>query len=129
YRPQVVVTYDENGFYGHPDHIQANRITVAAARASGIPEKLYYTAIRRSSIAGFAALLREHGIEPPGEIEEGDRDFGTPDDRVTTTVDCRRWADRKYDGLAAHASQSENIFFLRMGRPLFATVFGRETFV
>jgi len=30
YRPQVVVTYDENGFYGHPDHIQANRITLAA---------------------------------------------------------------------------------------------------
>jgi len=128
YRPQVVVTYDENGFYGHPDHIQANRITMAAARATGIPDKVYYTAIPRSMIAGFGDLLREHGIEPPGEVEE-DPDFGTPDDLITTDVDCVDWADRKYDSLAAHASQSENIFFLRMGRPLFATLFGRELFV
>jgi LmbE family N-acetylglucosaminyl deacetylase len=128
YRPQVVVTYDENGFYGHPDHIQANRITLAAARSTGIPDKLYYTAVPRSMIAGFGDLLREQGIEPPGEIDE-DPDFGTPDELVTTEIDCAGWADRKYDSLAAHASQSENIFFLRMGRPLFATVFGREMFI
>src|SRR3974390_978142 len=41
YEPQVVVTYDENGFYGHPDHIQANRVTLAALDACGIPSKLY----------------------------------------------------------------------------------------
>lgn len=45
YRPQVVVTYDENGGYGHPDHIQAHRVAVAATEATGIPDKLYYTAI------------------------------------------------------------------------------------
>ncbi|MFD1496379.1 PIG-L family deacetylase [Streptosporangium lutulentum] len=39
YRPQVVVTYDENGNYGHPDHIQAHRIAVAAAEATGIPRR------------------------------------------------------------------------------------------
>src|SRR5215472_10935022 len=44
YQPQVVVTYDENGFYGHPDHIQANRITHAALEQWGEPAKLYYTA-------------------------------------------------------------------------------------
>ncbi len=128
YRPQVVVTYDENGFYGHPDHIQANRITLAAARATGIPDKLYYTAVPRSLIAGFGDLLAEQGIELPDEVGE-DPDFGTPDELITTEVDCTAWSDRKYDSLAAHASQSDNIFFLRMGRPLFAAVFAREMFV
>ena len=51
YEPQVVVTYDENGFYGHPDHIQANRITHAALAESGVPTKLYYTALARSCLA------------------------------------------------------------------------------
>ena len=61
YRPQVVVTYDENGFYGHPDHIQANRITHAALEESGIPAKLYYTAIPRSAIKGFREVAGRSG--------------------------------------------------------------------
>lgn len=73
YRPQVVVTYDANGFYGHPDHIMAHRIALVAASVTGIPVKLYYTAIARSGLATFAAELRNAGIEPPGlsEREEG----------------------------------------------------------
>ena len=50
FEPQVVVTYDENGFYGHPDHIQANRVTRAAIEECGIPAKLYYTALARSRL-------------------------------------------------------------------------------
>ena len=73
YRPQVVVTYDANGFYGHPDHIMAHRIAVVAATASGIPVKLYYTSFPRSGLARFAEELRKAGIEPPGpsDREEG----------------------------------------------------------
>ena len=58
YRPQVVVTYDENGFYGHPDHIQANRITLSAMDKTGIASKLYYPVIPRSEIPRFAEVLR-----------------------------------------------------------------------
>jgi LmbE family N-acetylglucosaminyl deacetylase len=123
----VVVTYDENGFYGHPDHIQANRITLAAVAATGIPDKLYYTGVPRSMLAGFADLLREHGVEPPGPMED-DPEFGTPDELITTYVDCSAMTERKYDSLATHASQADNIFFLEMGRELFASVFGRESF-
>ena len=49
YRPQVVVTYDSNGSYGHPDHIQAHRITLHAAEVTAIPDKLYFPVIPRSS--------------------------------------------------------------------------------
>jgi len=130
YRPQVVVTYDEHGFYGHPDHIQANRVTQAAIAESGIPAKLYYTALPRSRLVGFRALLAEHGINAP-DVEEADADpeFGTPDELITTTIDCSAVADRKYKSLEAHASQSENIFFLQMGVELFSSIMGSEFFV
>src|SRR5436305_215425 len=53
YQPDVVVTYDENGFYGHPDHIQAHRVTMAAAASTGIARKLYWTTAPRSRMAEF----------------------------------------------------------------------------
>jgi LmbE family N-acetylglucosaminyl deacetylase len=128
YRPQVVVTYDENGFYGHPDHIQANRITLAAIAECNIPDKLYYTAVPRSAIRGMGDVLAQAGIERPTEIEDNP-DFGTPDESITTRVDCSAVANRKFASLAAHASQSENIFFLRMGEELFGAIMGTESFV
>ena len=73
-------------------------------------------------------VLAEAGIESPVEIEENP-DFGTPDELITTTVDCTAVVPRKYASLAAHASQSDNIFFLRMGEELFGTVMGSENFV
>jgi LmbE family N-acetylglucosaminyl deacetylase len=128
YQPQVVVTYDANGFYGHPDHIQANRVTLAAIAESNVPSKLYYTAVARSAIRGMGDLMAEAGIERPTEIEDNP-EFGTPDEQITTTVDVLPVADRKFASLAAHASQSDNIFFLQMGEELFATMMGKESFV
>ncbi|HEX3794361.1 MAG TPA: PIG-L family deacetylase [Acidimicrobiales bacterium] len=128
YQPQVVVTYDENGFYGHPDHIQANRITLAAMAECGIPQKLYYTAVARSMLQSFGQTLRDSGIELPEEVQENP-EFGTPDELITTVVDCTAVAGRKFASLAAHASQSDNIFFLKMGEELFGTIMGKESFV
>jgi LmbE family N-acetylglucosaminyl deacetylase len=128
YRPQVVVTYDEHGLYGHPDHVQAHRITIAAADLTGIPDKLYYTAVPKSSLANLSEELRAHGVEPPEPVES-DPDFGTPDELITTYIDCSAETDRKYESLAAHASQSDNVFFLNMSRELFGSLLGREAFV
>jgi LmbE family N-acetylglucosaminyl deacetylase len=128
YRPQVVVTYDENGFYGHPDHIQANRITRAAIAECGVPDKLYYTALPRSALRGFRETMAAAGIDIPDDVDENP-DFGTPDEIITTVVDCSAVSGRKFASLAAHASQSENIFFLRMGEELFGTVMHSEAFV
>jgi LmbE family N-acetylglucosaminyl deacetylase len=137
YEPQVVVTYDPNGFYGHPDHIQAHRITVAAVEMTDIPAKLYYTAVPRSRLLEFGKRLQELGIEMPAAGDDGDgaevtgprEEWGTPDDEVTTWIDVAGEADRKFDSLEAHASQSDNIFFLRMGRPAFKELMGSEMFM
>jgi LmbE family N-acetylglucosaminyl deacetylase len=128
YEPQVVVTYDENGFYGHPDHIQANRVTLAALERSGIAAKLYYIAVGRGRIKQFRDLMAEAGTQPPEEVVENP-DFGTPDELITTVVDVSAVAGRKYASLGAHASQSDNIFFLQMGEELFSAVMGSESFV
>ena len=155
YEPQVIVTYDANGFYGHPDHIQAHRVTMSAAETSGIADKVYFTAVPRSRLIEFGRRLRELGIDGPGsdagegtagdagegtggdagdgtggEAQQGpDPDWGTPDEDVTTYIDVSKVTDRKFDALLAHASQSDNIFFIRMGREAFGEIMGSESFV
>ncbi len=132
YRPQVVVTYDSNGFYGHPDHIQAHRITVSAARSTQIPSKVYSTAIPKSAFAEFPRMLKEAGVELPegaGPTQEDLANMGTPDAEITTYVDVVDYTDAKYDALCAHASQTDNTFFLQMGRDAFKKIFGIEMFV
>ncbi|MFD5464818.1 PIG-L family deacetylase [Kitasatospora sp. NPDC127059] len=138
YRPDVVVTYDENGFYGHPDHIQANRITMAALElAPDLAAKVYWTTAPHSAMKRFGEAMREFGTDwdapaqPDGESAPAPElpPIGLPDEEVTTWVDTRAWGGQKYDALAAHASQGENIFFLRMGKERFTELMGTETFV
>ncbi|MEU8710823.1 PIG-L family deacetylase [Streptomyces sp. NPDC048663] len=148
YRPDVVVTYDENGFYGHPDHIQANRITMAALAlteadsdsdsdsesesGSGTTPKVYWTTMPRSAMQRFGEAMREFGEEMP-EPDPAEAaalaEIGLPDDEITTWVDTTGFGGQKFDSLAAHASQGENIFFLRMGKEKFTDLMGVETFV
>ena len=63
YRPQVVITYDEFGGYDHPDHVQANRVTLAAIERTGIPAKLYFTARRWSDFERLRTRLTELGVD------------------------------------------------------------------
>jgi N-acetyl-1-D-myo-inositol-2-amino-2-deoxy-alpha-D-glucopyranoside deacetylase len=142
YRPQVLVTYDENGFYGHPDHIQANRVTVAAFHAAGdpsrypewgppwTPRKLYYTAVPYSRLIAFGARLAELEIEMPGGDDESELEFGTPDEQVTTAIDVHAYAAVKRDALALHRSQvGPESWFLRLPPDLWLEAFGTEYFV
>jgi LmbE family N-acetylglucosaminyl deacetylase len=132
YQPDVIVTYDENGFYGHPDHIQTHRVTMAAIAATGSEAKVYWTTAPKSMVAEFGRIMREMGAdwdEPDASGGESEPDIGLPDDQITTWVDARDFAGRKLEALAAHASQTDNIFFLKMGEELFTQLMGIETFV
>jgi N-acetyl-1-D-myo-inositol-2-amino-2-deoxy-alpha-D-glucopyranoside deacetylase len=101
-RPQVIVTYDEHGFYGHPDHIQAYRVARRAFAQAGLVGKLYATAMPRSAMV--AALG-----PPPApflEVESvDDFPFGVPDGSVTTEIDGRDYLDVKLAAMRAHATQ------------------------
>jgi LmbE family N-acetylglucosaminyl deacetylase len=120
-----VVTYDENGGYGHPDHIQAHRITLAAAHECMIPRKLYFSAIPRARVTELFARLRKAGVPAP----EMPPDFGTPDEEITTVVDVSRYVGRKRKALEAHASQGDNMFLLRLPEDLQERAFSQESFV
>jgi N-acetyl-1-D-myo-inositol-2-amino-2-deoxy-alpha-D-glucopyranoside deacetylase len=99
-RPHVVVTYDDFGLYGHPDHIQAHRVTHAGldlVAAEGISPKVYWTALPRSVIDMGIAM----GALSPDE----DYSFACPDELVTTIVDARDGFDAKVAALRAHWSQ------------------------
>jgi LmbE family N-acetylglucosaminyl deacetylase len=135
YQPDVIVTYDENGFYGHPDHIQANRITVAAMAMTGSAAKLYWTTAPRSMVERMGEIVRELGgdWDEDGAAEEAATgeppvEVGMPDDEITTWVEVKAYGSAKFAALGAHASQSENIFFLRMGVETFTELWGEETF-
>ncbi|ASW55204.1 PIG-L family deacetylase [Plantactinospora sp. KBS50] len=131
YRPDVVVTYDENGFYGHPDHIQAHRVTMTAVQQTEIPAKVYWTTVPRSAFQEFGRIMQELGVEfpEPEAPAEQTPPLGLPDDEITTWVDTSGYGGQKFQSLAAHASQAENIFFLQLGQERFTELMGVETFV
>lgn len=109
YRPQVVVTYDENGGYGHPDHIQTHRAAIAAAESTGIPDKVYYAAFPRSAFAEMRRRLADAGVDV-GQFELPE-DFGVPDEAITAALDVSGYVQIKRDALRAHRSQLENFPF------------------
>lgn len=76
--------------------------------------------------------MRDFGAdwEEPGPSEAGEGpETGVPDEEITTWVDTTEFGIQKFDALAAHASQGENIFFLRRGKERFIQLMGVETFV
>ncbi|MBV8717205.1 MAG: PIG-L family deacetylase [Chloroflexi bacterium] len=133
-QPQIIVTYDERGGYGHPDHIRAHQVAVAAFNRThdepNGPTKLYYAVIPRSALRAFGERLRAAGIETPfSEIDDSAMTIGVNDDRVTTTVDVSAYVDAKRAALEAHATQmGPDQFFMKLPQELFAEAFGRETF-
>jgi N-acetyl-1-D-myo-inositol-2-amino-2-deoxy-alpha-D-glucopyranoside deacetylase len=133
-RPQVVITYDENGSYGHPDHIQAHRVTVAAFDLAGEPgyapdlgvpwqpSKLYFSAIARTEFREGMKALAERGIET-GFTE--DPAFVVDDELVTTSIDVADQVQAKIAAMRAHHTQiaSDGMFYAMAdggGRAFFA---------
>ncbi|MGP8001714.1 MAG: PIG-L family deacetylase [Streptosporangiaceae bacterium] len=132
YRPQVVVSYDENGGYQHPDHVHAARGAAAAVAASGIPAKLYLTAMRISDWAKLWAALRAAGVDVPDGrdvSEETRRQMETAEQRITTTVDIRPVLSRKRAALLSHGSQIGDSWFSQIPPDIAEQVFGQESFI
>src|SRR6202165_2307711 len=127
-RPDVVVTYAEDGIYGHPDHVKAYHVTNAALdlleREGWAPKKLYYTAIPRSMMEAFASQMPE---EAQRQQNTNMRVAGTPDELVTTRIDVHDYVDQKRKAFAAHVSQNDpNSWFTTMADQIYQMVFGTE---
>ncbi len=117
-QPQVVVTYNAYGFYGHPDHIRAHDATLRAIDAlANVHEvaKLYYTAFPKSFMRLARDTAEQFGLGRDDFFSEDDVDrIGTDDADITTTIDVAAFIDRKMGALQAHQTQLGTI------GPLFA---------
>lgn len=117
-RPQVLITYDDFGGYGHPDHIQAHRTAMYASQLAAAPTfrpelgqawdvpKIYWTAISKSMIRAGIKALRDSGdtsdmaMMDPDEIQ-----FGVDDALVTTQIDAREYLPQKIAAMRAYPTQ------------------------
>jgi mycothiol S-conjugate amidase len=123
FRPHVILTYDENGGYPHPDHIKCHQVSVEAFEAAADPDrypgggepwqplKLYYflTFHRARFMALHEEMLRR-GLESPyadrlDEWTDDDDPQGRPRYEITTRVPCGDYFDIRNDALIAHATQ------------------------
>ncbi|WP_163511118.1 N-acetyl-1-D-myo-inositol-2-amino-2-deoxy-alpha-D-glucopyranoside deacetylase [Fodinicola acaciae] len=114
-RPQVVITYDENGFYGHPDHIQAHRVAMRgvelAAKDGGEGEpwqvsKVYWTAVPKRQMFESFRQFRDSADNPFKDVQKPeDLPFGTPDEQIAAAIDGTAYVPAKLAGMRAHASQ------------------------
>ncbi len=98
--PDVIVSYDANGFYGHPDHIQAHRVTKLAHALAAPAARLYATAMPRPVLAMALKLPPTSPFTPSGDLSAS-----VPDDEVTTAVEADAYLDAKLAAMRAHATQ------------------------
>ena len=137
-RPQVLVTYDERGGYGHPDHIQAHRVAMAAADAAAGPAfapetgepwsiaKVYWSAIALSQLEAMVDALRgtEHAF-----TDAEDLSMGVPDELITTSVDGTAQLAAKLAAMRAYPTQiSVDGFFFALADRVAKQAYGTEHF-
>lgn len=118
-KPQVVITYDQFGGYGHPDHVQAHRVTTYAVSLAAATSyrrdlgvawdvpKVYWSAMSASRMTAGIRQLRESGDTTSFEGMDPDNlpPFAVPDSDLTAAIDGGEFVDRKMDALSAHATQ------------------------
>ncbi|MEU6931507.1 N-acetyl-1-D-myo-inositol-2-amino-2-deoxy-alpha-D-glucopyranoside deacetylase [Streptomyces sp. NPDC046374] len=138
-RPQVLVTYDPDGGYGHPDHIQAHRVATRAAELAADPAyrpelgpahaiaKIYWNRLPRPVVEAGFARLRAEGSVFPADARIGDLPGVVDTDRITAEIDGgSAHAARKTAAMRAHVTQIavDGPFFAlsnNLGQPIFTT--------
>jgi LmbE family N-acetylglucosaminyl deacetylase len=134
-RADVLTSYDPAGGYGHPDHRQVHRVGARAAELAGTPVLLEATVDRDLLRRAVRLVSKVYRLPPEFDVTTFDRAY-TPRDQITHRVDVRRYADHKRASMHAHASQATAdsgdrtlAALLRLPRPVYRRVLGREWFV
>ncbi len=132
----VLLSYDAKGGYGHRDHVKVHHVGARAAQLAGTPKVLEATVPRDTIVRAIAVAARIYRFPPEFDPASFARAF-SPRSAITHRVNVRRYAAQKRASMRAHASQSSDdggadrtlAAFLRIPRPLYDVVFGREWFV
>ncbi len=130
-KPQVLITYDEFGGYGHPDHIKAHRVAMRAAELVANKgwqvRKIYWNTMPRSVIQAGIEKMKEVGSDFFGAESADDLPFAKPDELVTTVVNAPEFVEQKLAAMKAHATQiSVDGPFFALSNNLGLSVWGDE---
>ena len=130
-KPQVLITYDEFGGYGHPDHIKAHRVAMRAAEIAETHgwkiEKIYWNTMPRSVIQMGIEKMKEVGSDFFGAESVDDLPFAKPDELVTSVVHASEFVPQKLAAMKAHATQiSVDGPFFALSNNLGLSVWGDE---
>lgn len=127
-KPQVLITYDEIGGYGHPDHIQAHRVAMRASEKSNWQiQKIYWNTVPKSVLADSMAKMKELGSDFFGADNVEDLPFAKDDSFVTTLIDGNAFVDSKMEAMKAHHTQiSLDGPFFALSNNLGLQVWGHE---
>jgi N-acetyl-1-D-myo-inositol-2-amino-2-deoxy-alpha-D-glucopyranoside deacetylase len=107
-KPHVLITYDEIGGYGHPDHIQAHRVAMSAAEKSVWNiQKIYWNVMPKSVIQEGIDAMKKIGSDFFGAESAEDLPFAKDDSFVHAMVDGNAYVEQKMDAMRAHATQIE----------------------
>jgi N-acetyl-1-D-myo-inositol-2-amino-2-deoxy-alpha-D-glucopyranoside deacetylase len=105
-KPHILITYDEIGGYGHPDHIQAHRIAMRASEKSKWQiQKIYWNTMPKSVLAESMAKMKELGSDFFGADNVDDLPFAKEDSFVTSLIDGNSYVDAKMAAMKAHHTQ------------------------
>ena len=130
-KPQVLITYDEFGGYGHPDHIKAHQVAMRAAELAANQgwqvSKIYWNTMPRSVIQMGIEKMKEVGSDFFGAQSADDLPFAKPDELVTTVVNAPEYVPQKLAAMKAHATQiSVDGPFFALSNNLGLSVWGDE---
>ena len=105
-KPHILITYDEIGGYGHPDHIQAHRVAMRASEKSEWQiQKIYWNTMPKSVLAESMAKMKELGSDFFGADNVDDLPFAKDDSFVTTLIDGNSYVEAKMAAMKAHHTQ------------------------
>jgi len=140
-QPHIIVTFEPNGGYGHPDHIAIHRHTVAAYHAATDPSaypklgspwhafRLFYTAIPKSFFRAMKEQMAEQGLDTSQLARLEEDGAGWPDDQVDLTLDVSETVQAKWDALSCHRTQfGPNNLFRRLPEASVQTLMSYEHF-
>lgn len=145
YRPQVLVSYDPTGTYGHPDHIKAHRITMQAFETAGDssvapeaeptwqPKKLYYCGTSSAQFERWRAVAAEAGLDIPWlnrPLRPGEARRGLPAEEITTSINVAEYLPNKIAAFRCHRTQIRQDFhFFTVDDQVLRRAFYDECFV
>lgn len=142
-RADVLLGYDRNGGYGHRDHVRVHEVATRAAQIAGTPRLLEATVPRDTIVRAIRWVSKVYHFPDHFDPTSFERAYSARQE-ITHRINVIRWSQAKRAAMAAHASQATGAgdtasgdqqgdrtlaAFLRIPRPLFDVVFGREWFV